>query len=77
LDEASKGDVRAISELANRIEGKPHQVLAVDVGAGTGLAEVIAKARKRVLQGMTAEEIREKIRQLEEQLGITEGSKHS
>ena len=77
MDEASKGDVRAISELANRIEGKPHQVLAVDVDAGTGLAEVIAKARKRVLQGMTADEIREKIRQLEEQLGITEGSKHS
>ena len=41
--------MRAIAELANRIEGKPHQSLAVDVNANLGLAERIAEARRRVL----------------------------
>ena len=48
LRKARKGDVRAIAELANRIEGKPHQSLAVDVNAKMGLAELIAAGRKRV-----------------------------
>jgi hypothetical protein len=69
LRRASKGDVRAIAELANRIEGKPAQAVAVDVKAGEGLAAALERARKRVLQGMTAEEIKEKIRQLEAELG--------
>jgi L-rhamnose isomerase len=45
LRKARRGDVRAISELANRIEGKPHQSL--DVYGNIGLAERIAEARKR------------------------------
>ena len=51
LQEASKGDVRAISELANRIDCKPHQPLAVNLDAAEGLAERMAKARKRPLPG--------------------------
>jgi Family of unknown function (DUF5681) len=48
LKKARSGDVRAFSVLANRIEGKPHQSIAVDVNANLGLAERIAQARKRV-----------------------------
>ena len=49
LRKARKGDARAIAELANRVEGKPHQSLAVDVDANLGLAERIAAGRKRVI----------------------------
>src|SRR5271166_3074377 len=45
---ASKGDVRAISELANRLEGKPPQAIEVDADFHSNLAERIAAARKRV-----------------------------
>ncbi|MHB1674257.1 MAG: DUF5681 domain-containing protein [Acidobacteriaceae bacterium] len=48
LRKAREGDVRAIAELANRVEGKPHQSLAVDVNANLSLAERIAAARKRI-----------------------------
>ena len=48
LTKARKGDVRAFSVLANRLEGKPHQLVAVDVNANIHLAERIAAARKRV-----------------------------
>jgi len=48
LRKARRGDVRAIAELANRVEGKPCQSLAVDVNANFSLAEQIATARKRV-----------------------------
>ena len=44
------GDVRAITELANRIEGKPVQAVAAEVGGLEGLAEAIAEGRKRVAQ---------------------------
>ena len=70
LTRAAKGDIRAIAELANRVEGKPFQALAVDVGANEDLAEAIARGRKRVLERMSDDEIRDKIRQLEEHLGI-------
>ena len=46
LQKARKGDVRAFSVLANRIEGKPHQSLAVGVNTNPNLAELIAAARK-------------------------------
>jgi len=48
LRQAAKGDVRAIAELANRIEGKPVQAMAVEGGQLDGLAEIIAEARARV-----------------------------
>lgn len=40
--------MRAIPELANRIEGRTAQAIAVNLDAKEGLAEAIAKARKRV-----------------------------
>lgn len=49
LVKARKGDVRAISELANRMEGRAAQAVAVDLDATDGLAEALAKARKRVI----------------------------
>lgn len=52
LKRARNGDVRAFAVLANRIEGRPHQSLAVDVSANTSLAERIAAARKRVASGL-------------------------
>ena len=48
LRKARKGDVRAIAELANRIEGKPHQSLAVDMNANIGIEERIAAASRLV-----------------------------
>jgi hypothetical protein len=30
---AAKGDTRAFREIANRTDGKPHQAMAVDLGA--------------------------------------------
>ncbi len=65
--------VRAIAEIANRIEGKPFQAVAVAVGAGEDLYEAIARGRKRVLEQMSDDEITDKIRQLEAQLGIRAG----
>jgi hypothetical protein len=61
LHEARKGDVRAISELANRIEGKPVQAIDLNTGGGEGIAERLERARKRRLQagreGMTREKL--------------------
>ena len=48
LKRARKGDVRAFAVLANRMEGRPHQSIAVDVNANMSLSERIAAARKRV-----------------------------
>ena len=47
LMKARKGDVRAFTVLANRIEGKPHQSIALGVNANHSLAELIAQGRKR------------------------------
>ena len=48
LKKARKGDVRAITELANRLEGKPVQAVAMDMNASISLAERLQRARKRV-----------------------------
>lgn len=48
LKRARSGDVRAFTVLANRIEGKPHQSVALDVNANPSLAELIAAGRRRV-----------------------------
>jgi hypothetical protein len=45
LLKARKGDVRAITELANRTEGKPLQ--SVELDAGFSIAERLEEARKR------------------------------
>jgi hypothetical protein len=47
LAKARKGDVRAIAELANRIEGKPFQTVDLTMDT-SGLAERLQKARERV-----------------------------
>ena len=66
---ASKGDVRAISELGNRVEGRPAQAVELNADLSSSIVERLQAGRKRVLAGMTEEEIREKITQLEAQLG--------
>jgi hypothetical protein len=68
LQQASRGDVRAISELANRVEGKSVQAIDLNTGGGEGIAERLERARKRKLEGMTEEELHERIRQLETEL---------
>ena len=50
LQQASRGDVRAISELANRVEGKSVQAIDLNTGGGEGIAERLERARKRRLQ---------------------------
>jgi hypothetical protein len=68
--------VRAITELANRIEGKPAQPVAAEMGGLEGLAEAIAEGRKRVARvgdaALTDQEIRDKISQLQQELGRRE-----
>jgi hypothetical protein len=70
LVKACKGDVTAIRELANRVEGKTLQAVGLKVDEDSNLAERLAAARQRVLERMTEEELREKIKGLEEQLSI-------
>lgn len=48
VKKARRGDVRAITELANRIEGKPRQAVELSGNGLDGLAERIAAAHKRV-----------------------------
>lgn len=48
---AAKGDVRAINEIGNRLEGKPLQAIEMDVDATSTLGERLEKARKRVIEG--------------------------
>jgi hypothetical protein len=50
LKKARKGDVRAIAELANRIEGKARQTVDLELDVCTGLADRLAAARKRVAE---------------------------
>ncbi len=57
LQEASKGDVRAISELANRIEGKPLHALSVGYEA---------------TEGMSREEADQRIQEIVQELGLCE-----
>jgi hypothetical protein len=47
---ASKGDVRAIAELGNRVEGKPVQAVELDANITSGLAERLEAARKSVVE---------------------------
>ena len=67
---ASKGDVRAIAELGNRIEGRPVQAVELDAHLNASIAERVEAGRKRVLASMSDEEITDKIEQLRAQLGI-------
>jgi hypothetical protein len=51
LRQARAGDVRAISELANRIEGKPLQPVDLNADGGLeSLATFLDAARKRMLE---------------------------
>ncbi len=70
LNQARRGDVRAIGELANRIEGKPLQPveLSGDNDLDT-LAERIENGRKRMLADMSDEELRGKLKQLKTEIG--------
>ena len=72
LQQASRGDVRAVSELANRVEGKPIQALNVNSEIGDGLAERLERARNRTLENMSEEELDERISRLEQELGMCE-----
>ena len=54
---ARKGDVRAISELTSRVEGKPLQALSV------GYEDPV--------KDLTNEELEQRIRELEEQFQLT------
>ena len=55
LHEARKGDVRAISELANRIEGKPVQAIDLNSEGWESIGERLERARRRRLEAMTRE----------------------
>ena len=44
---AANGDVQAIAEVANRLEGRPAQAVSLDVNPLDNLAERIAVARRQ------------------------------
>jgi hypothetical protein len=48
LRRASKGDVRAFAELADRLEGKTAQPVQMDMNAHFNLAERLEEARRSV-----------------------------
>ncbi len=70
VKKARKGDVRAIAELANRIEGKARQSVEADVNVTQEIIERLQAGRRRVLEHMTTEEIEQKIGELEQQLSL-------
>ena len=71
LNQARRGDVRAIAELANRIEGRPLQQVALGVDADLEtLAERLEQARKRVLGDMTEDELNCRLVRLQAELGV-------
>ena len=71
LYQARRGDVRAITELANRVEGKPLQPVEFDVDTDLEtLAERLEEARRRVLRDMSDEELNSSLKRLQGELGI-------
>lgn len=58
LRQAAKGDVRAISELVNRVEGKPLQAVNLDVNSSSEI------------DSMTDEELRQRLTELWEELRV-------
>jgi hypothetical protein len=71
LQQARKGDVRAITELANRVEGKPLQ--PVELGVDTdleSLAERLENARRLMLRDMSDEQLDSSLKRLQGELGI-------
>ena len=69
LHKASKGDVRAIAELANRLEGRPAQAMALDFAADSQLNEITVRF---VEPGdMSDDELVAAMRRYEDELGIT------
>lgn len=47
LAKAKEGDVAAIKELGDRLEGKSHQSVDVSGDLNVGFHEILAKARER------------------------------
>jgi hypothetical protein len=71
LHQARKGDVRAITELTNRIEGKPLQPVELsDDDDLDMLAERIEEGRKRMYAAMSDEELNGRLKQLQTELGV-------
>ena len=68
LRKACKGDVRAIAELANRIECKARQTVDLELDVHTGIMERLTAGRRRILEGMSEGELRARIAELKEQL---------
>jgi hypothetical protein len=66
---ASKGDVRAIAELGNRIEGRPVQAVELDADVNAEIVERLEAARRRTLEMMTDEQLDNEIKKLEAKFG--------
>jgi hypothetical protein len=58
LKQALKGDLRAIAEVANRVEGKPIQAVDLDINPNEDI------------ESLTDEELETRIAELEEKLGF-------
>lgn len=62
-----KGDPRAFKVLAERAYGKVKE--QVDLDASVAVVERLQAGRRRVLEGLSVEELEERIRQLARELG--------
>jgi hypothetical protein len=65
LSQAAKGDVRAISELANRIEGKPLQAVDLEVNSSSEI------------ETMTDEQLEQRFTELWEELQVQTKRPHA
>ncbi len=67
LRQLKKGNPRAFKVLADRAYGKVQESIELDVSQG--IVERLQAARRRELEGLSDEELEERIRQLVQQLG--------
>lgn len=66
VQKAASGDVQAISEIGNRLEGRPAQALAIDINAENNLATRIEEGRRQLdMQAVRAENGESEMRRMQ------------
>jgi hypothetical protein len=63
-----RGNPRVFAVLADRAYGKVKTQFEVDLGASDAIAEQLVAARRRVVDGLSDAELRERVEQLQRQL---------
>jgi hypothetical protein len=74
LRRLKKGDARAFKVLAERAYGRVKE--QIEFEASEALVERLEAGRRRLLEGMSDDELTERIRQLEQELGYVPTNDH-